>query len=69
MARKIGAPVYALPEDISEVRAAVYTANLTFVSGEAQDGDDRVRQSHADRHKGVITVLMEKLFKRRQKLK
>ena len=50
MARKIGAPVYALPEDISEVRAAVYTVNLTFVSGEAQDGDDRVRQPDAGRH-------------------
>ena len=51
MARKIGAPVYALPEDISEVfYPSLFLPNSPIVAGEAQDGDDRVRKLDACRH-------------------
>ena len=57
MARKIGAPVYALPEDISEVRERGGGGGkerqyfiFLFCSGETQDGDDSVCQLDVGRH-------------------
>ena len=52
MARKIGAPVYALPEDISEVTTypSLFCHTHLPVAGEAQNGDDRVRELDAGRH-------------------
>ena len=50
MARMIGAPVYALPEDISQVGHQVAGAAalpIHTLAGQAQDGDDSLRQSHA----------------------